>query len=96
MGLQVIISAMPEYSLDVVSDFSGNLEIAILSRAPARATEEFMEEFEEGEDASPPCGFAYATAVLAEDSVFAVYSVHLNSNSGGIDETTPKREESAQ
>ena len=53
-------------------------------------------EVEEGEDASPPCGFAYATVVLAEDSVFAVYSVRLKSNSGGIEETTPKREESAQ
>ena len=95
-GLQVIISAMPEYSLDVVSDFSGNLEVAILSRAPAKATEGFMQAFEEGEDANPPRGFAYATVMLTDDSVLAVYSVHLKSNSGGIEETTPKREESAR
>jgi len=33
-ALQEIIKAIPEYSLDVVSDFRGNLEVAILSRAP--------------------------------------------------------------
>ena len=95
-GLQVIISAMPEYSLDVVSDFSGNLEVAILTRAPAKATEGFMQAFEEGEEANPPRGFAYATVMLTDESVLAVYSVHLKSNSGGIEETTPKREESAR
>ena len=95
-GLQVIISAMPEYSLDVVSDFSGNLEVAILSRAPAKATEGFMQAFEEGEEAKPPRGFAYATVMLTDEAVLAVYSVHLKSNSGGIEETTPKREESAR
>ena len=95
-GLKVIISAMPEYSLDIVSDFSGNLEVAILTRAPAKATEGFMQAFEEGEEANPPRGFAYATVMLTDDSVLAVYSVHLKSNSGGIEETTPKREESAR
>ena len=95
-GLQVLISAMPEYSLDVVSDFSGNLEVAILSRAPAKATEGFMQAFEEGEEANPPRGFAYATVMLTDESVLVVYSVHLKSNSGGIEETTPKREESAR
>ena len=34
-ALQEIIKAIPEYSLAVVSDFRGNLEVAILSRAPA-------------------------------------------------------------
>ena len=34
-ALQEIIKAIPEHSLDVVSDFRGNLEVAILSRAPA-------------------------------------------------------------
>lgn len=34
-ALQVIIKAIPEHSLDVVSDFRGNLEVVILSRAPA-------------------------------------------------------------
>ena len=67
-GLQVIISAMPEYSLDVVSDFSGNLEVAILSRAPAKATEGFMQAFEEGAEANPPRGFAYATVMLTDES----------------------------
>ncbi|MAK33314.1 MAG: hypothetical protein CL386_04950, partial [Acidiferrobacter sp.] len=33
-ALQGITKALPEYSLDVVSDFRGNLEVAILSRAP--------------------------------------------------------------
>ena len=95
-ALQEIIKAIPEYSLDVVSDFRGNLEVAILSRAPAKATEGFMQAFEEGEDANPPRGFAYATVMLTDESVLAVYSVHLKSNSGGIEETTPKREESAR
>ncbi len=94
-ALQEIIKAIPEYSLDVVSDFRGNLEVAILSRAPAKATEGFMQAFEEGEDANPPRGFAYATVMLTDESVLAVYSVHLKSDSGGIEETTPKREESA-
>ena len=52
-ALQEIIKAIPEYSLDVVSDFRGNLEVAILSRAPAKATEGFMQAFEEGEEAQP-------------------------------------------
>ncbi len=95
-ALQGITKALPEYSLDVVSDFRGNLEVAILSRAPAKATEGFMQAFEEGEEANPPRGFAYATVMLTDDSVLAVYSVHLKSNSGGIEETTPKREESAR
>ena len=95
-ALQEIIKAIPEYSLDVVSDFRGNLEVAILSRAPAKATEGFMQAFEEGEEANPPRGFAYATVMLTDESVLAVYSVHLKSNSGGIEETTPKREESAR
>ena len=43
-----------------------------------------------------PRGFAYATVMLTDESVLAVYSVHLKSNSGGIEETTPKREESAR
>ena len=34
-ALQEIIKAIPEYSLDIVSDFRGNLEVAILTRAPA-------------------------------------------------------------
>ena len=34
-ALQEIIKAIPEYSLDVVSDFRGNLEVAILTREPA-------------------------------------------------------------
>ncbi len=33
--------------------------------------------------------------MLTDESVLAVYSVHLKSDSGGIEETTPKREESA-
>ena len=70
--------------------------VAILSRPPAKATEGFMQAFEEGEEASPPRGFAYATVMLTDESVLAVYSVHLKSNSGGIEETTPKREESAR
>jgi endonuclease/exonuclease/phosphatase family metal-dependent hydrolase len=94
--LQEIIKAIPEYSLDVVSDFRGNLEVAILTRAPAKATEGFMQAFEEGDEANPPRGFAYATVMLTDESVLAVYSVHLKSNSGGIEETTPKREESAR
>ncbi len=96
VALQGITKALPEYSLDVVSDFRGNLEVAILSRAPAKATEGFMQAFEEGEEANPPRGFAYATVMLTDESVLAVYSVHLKSNSGGIEETTPKREESAR
>ena len=38
-ALQEIIKAIPEYSLDVVSDFKGNLEVAILTRAPASSSE---------------------------------------------------------
>ena len=55
-----------------------------------------MQAFEEGDEANPPRGFAYATVMLTDESVLAVYSVHLKSNSGGIEETTPKREESAR
>ena len=95
-ALQEIIKAMPEYSLAVVSNFEGDLEVAILTRAPAKATEGFMQAFEEGDEANPLRGFAYATALLTDGSALAVYSVHLKSNSGGIEETTPKREESAR
>jgi endonuclease/exonuclease/phosphatase family metal-dependent hydrolase len=95
-ALQEIIKAIPEYSLDVVSDFRGNLEVAILTRAPAKATEGFMQAFEEREEANPPRGFAYATVMLTDETVLVVYSVHLKSNSGGIEETSPKRKESAR
>jgi endonuclease/exonuclease/phosphatase family metal-dependent hydrolase len=95
-ALQEIVKAIPEYSLDIVSDFRGNLEVAILTRAPAKATEGFMQAFEEREEANPPRGFAYATVMLTDESVLVVYSVRLKSNSGGIEETTPKREESAR
>ena len=95
-ALQEIVKAIPEYSLDVVSDFRGNLEVAILTRAPAKATEGFMQAFEEGDEANPPRGFAYATVMLTDETVLVVYSVNLKSNSGGVEETTPKREESAR
>ena len=53
-ALQEIVKAIPEYSLDVVSDFRGNLEVAILTRPPAKATEGFMQAFEEGDEANGP------------------------------------------
>ena len=44
-------------------------------------------------EATPPRGFAYALFRLDGLPELHVYSVHLKSNSGGIDETAPKREE---
>lgn len=95
-ALNRILHSIPDYSLDVISDFEGNLEVAVLSRAPAKATAGFMQEFVGGEVADPPRGFAYATILLDDTSVLAAYSVHLKSNSGGIEETNPKRMESAR
>lgn len=95
-ALSEVLEAIPDYSLDVISNFEGNLEVAVLSRAPVKATAGFMEEFEKGEVADPPRGFAYATISLNDGSELAVYSVHLKSNYGGVEETTPKRMESAR
>lgn len=95
-ALQEIVKAIPEYSVDVVSNFRGTLELAVLTRAPYKATDGFMEEFVKGSEADPPRGFAYATVMLNNKDVLAVYSVHLKSNSGGIEETTAKREESSR
>lgn len=95
-ALEKILQSIPDYSLDVISNFEGNLEVAVLSRAPAKATAGFMQEFVRGDVADPPRGFAYATILLNDNSVLAVYSVHLKSNYGGIEETNPKRMESAR
>ena len=87
---------LPDYSLDIISDFEGNLEVAILSKAPYRANDSYMEGFYRANTIDPPRGFVAATVKLDESNMLAVYSVHLKSNSGGIEETTPKREESAR
>lgn len=58
-------------SLQVVSDFKGTQEVAILSRYPAEAA--FMEPFVEA-TATPPRGFAYA-AFRVRDHMLAVYTV---------------------
>jgi hypothetical protein len=34
--------------------------------------------------------------MLTDETALVVYSVHLNSNSGGIEKTTPKRKQSAR
>lgn len=81
------------HSVQVVSNFRGNQEVAILSRFAADAA--FMEPFTPGDVATPPRGFSYA-AFRFGDHVLAVYSVHLKSNSGGADKTAPTREESAR
>ncbi len=81
-----------EGSVQVISNFKGSLEVAILSRHKADAA--FMEEFEEA-DASPPRGFAYS-AFKFGDHVVATYTVHLKSNWGGVLQNAPKREEGAR
>ena len=84
------------YTLQTVSNFRGTQEIAILSRMPAAAS--FFEEFKKKErDDTPPRGFAYAMFRLEGMHELHVYSVHLKSNAGGgIEVTTPKREEAAR
>jgi endonuclease/exonuclease/phosphatase family metal-dependent hydrolase len=91
-ALDRLAEAMPGHALQVVSEFRGVQEVAILSRLQADTA--YMEKFAEAE-ASPPRGFAFAAFPFA-DGMLAVYTVHLKSNSGGIDETAPKREESAR
>jgi len=92
-ALQRLADAMPGYALQVVSDFRGVQEVAILSRHNAEIS--FSEEFAKA-TATPPRGFAHA-AFRFGDQVLAVYTVHLKSNAGGgIEKTTPKREESAR
>lgn len=88
-----ILEVLPGHSLHVMSDFSGNLEVAILARLPA--TEGYMQEFIAGTSDDPPRGFAYAAFAIGDD-VLGVYSVHLKSNVGGISDTAGKREESAR
>ena len=88
-----ILEVLPDHSLHVMSDFSGNLEVGISARFPA--TEGYMEEFIAGATDDPPRGFAYAAFAIG-NNVLGVYSVHLKSNSGGISETAGKREESAR
>lgn len=92
----LVNNKLPDYSLDIISDFEGNLEVAILSKAPHRANDSYMEGFYRANTIDPPRGFVAATVKLDESNMLAVYSVHLKSNSGGIEETTPKREESAR
>ena len=92
-ALQRLTEALPGHSLQVISDFQGTLEIAIISKLRAEAA--FMQPFQPGEASDPPRGFAY-TAFNIGGHMLAIYSVHLKSNYGGIDETAPKREESAR
>jgi endonuclease/exonuclease/phosphatase family metal-dependent hydrolase len=89
---KLITEALPNHSVQIVSNFRGTQEVAILSRHTADTA--FMEEFVKAE-ATPPRGFAYA-AFRFGDQMVAVYTVHLKSNWGGVDETAPKREESAR
>lgn len=91
-ALKEIISALPQYKIQMVSNFKGNLEIAILSKTDSMAA--FAEEFHEAEN-TPPRGFAFAAFGSGTDALL-VYSVHLKSNVGGISATAPKREESAR
>ena len=91
-SINLIADRLPEYKIQMVSNFKRNLEIAIISKMPATAA--FAQEFHPA-DLTPPRGFAFAAFQFGTD-VLLTYSVHLKSNYGGIPKTIPVREESAQ
>ncbi|MEM6820314.1 MAG: endonuclease/exonuclease/phosphatase family protein [Verrucomicrobiota bacterium] len=91
-AVERLLELLPGYRMQFVSDFSGALEIAIISRVDAVSA--FAEEFEEAE-ITPPRGFVYA-AYDFDGHLLLVYSVHFKSNVGGIPASIPKREESAR
>lgn len=91
-ALKEVVEALPEYRIQMVSNFKRNLEIAILSKSDSTAA--FAQEFHPAES-TPPRGFAFA-AFDHGDKMLLIYSVHLKSNIGGIGATAPQREESAK
>ncbi|MAS96122.1 MAG: hypothetical protein CMO55_23210 [Verrucomicrobiales bacterium] len=92
-GLNQLLAALPGYKMQILSDFRGVQELAILSKADAITA--FTEEFVQGEIDDPPRGFAHAAFDL-DGRVLLVYSVHLKSNFGGIEKNIPVREESVR
>lgn len=87
-----LLALLPEYRMQVVSDFRGVQEVAIISKIDAISA--YAEEFAAAEE-RPPRGFVHAAFGLGGHRVL-IYSVHLKSNVGGIEANIPVREESAR
>jgi len=87
-----LLEKMPEYKMQVVSDFHGAQEVAIISKMNALTA--YAEEFAKA-DFTPPRGFVHA-AYEIDGHRLLVYSVHLKSNVGGVEANIPKREEAAK
>ena len=87
-----LLPALPGFSLQVLSNFNGTQQIAILSKLAASTA--FAQEFEPSAN-TPPRGFVYAE-YRSGNRHLLVYSVHLKSNYGGIEANIAKREESAR
>lgn len=81
-------------NVQVVSNFHGPQQLAILSRQQAQSAH--YEAFVPVAATSPPRGFVHAAFFRGDDQILLVYGVHLKSNRGGIEENIPIREESAR
>lgn len=91
-AIERLLAVLPEYRLQMMSEFRGTQEIAIISKIDAHTA--FAEQFEKAE-ATPPRGFVHASFDF-DGHRLLVYSVHLKSNYGGVQANIPKREEAAR
>ena len=88
-----LLALLPDYRMQVISDFWGVQEIVILSKVDAVTA--YAEKFVARGEEDPPRGFGHATFDF-DGHRLLVYSVHFKSNYGGIEANIPVREESAR
>lgn len=93
------IAKVPGMQVQVCSDFLGRngekttQQVVIASRQPAMGA--WWEDWKQGSATTPKRGFAFAAFQPAPGHVLLVYTVHLKSNRGKLDENMAMREESA-
>lgn len=93
------LAEIPDLKVQVCSDFLGpdgedtTQQVVIASRQPAMGA--WWEAWKQGAAITPKRGFAFAAFQPAPSHVLLVYTVHLKSNRGKLDENIAMREESA-
>lgn len=93
---QELCSGVPGLTVDVVSNFQGRPQnVVIASKLPADsgwfdAWKPTLGPYD------PPRGYAFAAFKWPLNRLLLVYSVHLKSNLGGIEQNIPAREETAK
>lgn len=96
----VALEKIPDVKVQVSSAFSnddgtpGSQQLIIASRIPALGA--WWEPWKAGASITPKRGFSFAAFEPSPGRILLVYSVHLKSNRGNLEENTAMREESAR